>query len=88
MTKVDKSAIPVAFFLLPSKEQLCYKVMFKALREMSQDIKPDYWLLDYEMGTINTQREVFGNNVVVNGCLVHWKRAVRRKVQELGLVES
>ena len=58
MTKVDKSAIPVAFFLLPSKEQLCSKVMFEALREVSQDINPDYWLLDYEMGTINALREV------------------------------
>ena len=37
MTKVEKSAVPVAFFLLPSKEQLCYKVMFEALREASVD---------------------------------------------------
>ena len=87
MTKVEKSAVPVAFFLLPSKEQLCYKVMFEALREASVDINPAYWLLDYEVGTINALREVFGNQVVVNGCLVHWKRTVRRKVQELGLVE-
>ena len=28
MNKVEKSAIPVAFFLLPSNEHICYRVMF------------------------------------------------------------
>ena len=87
VTKVEKSAIPVAFFLLPSKEQSCSRVMFEARREADMDINPEYWLLDYEIGTINALKEVFGNQTVVQGCLVHWKRCFRRKVQELGLVE-
>ena len=74
MNKVEKSAIPVAFFLLPSKEKICHHVMFEAFHETSVDIiNPEYWLLDYEIGTINTLKEVFGNQTVVQGCLVHWK---------------
>ena len=44
-------------------------------------------MLDYEKGTINALKEVFGNQAVVQGCLVHWKRCVFRKIQDLGLVE-
>ena len=87
MTKLDKSAIPVAFYLLPSKEQIAYKLMFQSLLKVSSNILPNYWLLDYEKGTINALKEVFGNQAVVQGCLVHWKRCVFRKIQDLGLVE-
>lgn len=61
--------------------------MFEAFHEASVDINPEYWLLDHEIGTINALKEVFGNQTVVQGCLVHWKRCFGRKVQELGLVE-
>ena len=71
MNKVEKSAIPVAFFLLPSNEHICYRVMFEAFHEASVDIQPEYWLLDYEICTINALKEVFGNQTVVQGCLVH-----------------
>ena len=66
MNKVEKSATPVAFFLLPSKEKICHHVMFEAFHETSVDIiNPEYWLLDYEIGTIDTLKEVFGNQTVV-----------------------
>ena len=40
MTKLDKSAIPVAFYLLPSKEQIAYKLMFQSLLKVSSNILP------------------------------------------------
>ena len=42
MNKVEKSAIPVAFFLLPSKKQICHRVMFEAFHEASMDMHPEY----------------------------------------------
>ena len=51
--------------------------MFQSLLKVSSNILPNYWLLDYEKGTINALKEVFGNQAVVQGCLVHWKRCVR-----------
>ena len=32
-------------------------------------INPEYWLLDYEIGTINTLKEVFGNQTVVQSVM-------------------
>ena len=60
---------------------------FQSLLKVSSNILPNYWLLDYEKGTINALKEVFGNQAVVQGCLVHWKRCIFRKIQDLGLVE-
>ena len=74
MNKVEKSAIPVAFFLLPCEEQICHSVMFEAFHEASVDIKPEDLLLDHAIGTSNALKEVFGNQTVVQGCLVHRKR--------------
>ena len=61
MNKVEKSAIPVAFFLLPCEEQICHSVMFEAFHEASVDINPEYWLLDHEIGTSNAVKEVFAS---------------------------
>ena len=50
---------------------LCLRL---SIHETSVDIiNPEYWLLDHKIGTINTLKEVFGNQTVVQGCLVHWK---------------
>ena len=74
MNKEEKSAIPVAFFLLHCEEQICHSVKFEAFHEASVDIKPEYLLLDHAIGTSNALKEVFGNQTVVQGCLVHRKR--------------
>ena len=45
-------------------------------------------MCDYEIGFHNAVRQVFGNNVVVVGCLFHLGQCVYRKVIQLGLSDQ
>ena len=54
---------------LPAKQ-----LMFQSLLKVSSNILPNYWLLDYEKGTINALKEVFGNNYSMS---VIWASLVR-----------
>ena len=82
--KVEGVVLPCAFFFLPSKEYQVYKIMFQQLKMANPDISPSTWNLDFEWATMKAAMEIFPDSRI-QGCIVHFKRCLRRKLQELGL---
>lgn len=77
---VDSISVPVAFYLLPSKELVAYQAMFNNLKSLlGEDYSPEKIHLDFEAATIRACKETFPDINVI-GCHVHWKRCLRCKV--------
>ena len=83
---VEGVVLPCEFFFLPSKEYQVYKIVFQQLKMANPDISPSTWNLDFEWGTIKAAREIFPDSRI-QGCIVHFKRCLRRKPLELGLFD-
>ena len=85
MTMEQGVYLPAVWFFLPNKERATYKVMFSAVKKVCPLFDPLVLALDYELATIQALGSVFPDTRV-QGCLVHFKRCLRRKHQELGLI--
>ena len=70
------------------KQQIDYVTVLTAIRALRQNIHPASIMCDFEIGFPNAARQVFGNNVVIVGCLLHLGQCVYRKVLRLGLSEQ
>lgn len=81
--------IPLAFCLLPNKQECSYKYLFDALRNKCNsfglDLNPKVIVADFEIAIHNAVRTVFPNSRVI-GCRFHLAQAWFRKIQNLGLV--
>ena len=75
--------VPVFYILLTSKKE---KVYDKALQQMNDavgdKINPSSVTCDYERGLHNSISRAFPK-AIINGCLFHWKQAIRRKLADL-----
>jgi hypothetical protein len=77
---IDSISVPVAFYLLPSKELVAYQAMFNNLKSLlGEEGYPEKIHLDFEAATIRACKEAF-TDINVIGCQVHWKRCLRSKV--------
>ena len=79
------TSIPCAFFLLPCKEYTAYKMVMDCIS--SNDIpSPEKIHLDLEAGAIKAVKDVYPTATLI-GCDVHWKRCLRQKLKQLGLLK-
>lgn len=74
-----KNSVPCAFYLLPNKEFLTYKIMFTSIREKGVS-PPKIFYCDFENAIIKAVREVFPESTIIC-CDTHFKRAVRSNIQ-------
>jgi hypothetical protein len=82
-----KRAIPCVFALLPDKEATTYLKMWTTINNMVkfQDGLPQRVMSDFEKGVMNSVAKTLPH-AQVRGCNFHHKQAIRRNLQEKGLV--
>ena len=78
--------VPCAYFMLPNKEWESYQMIFKTLKEFGVP-PPDYFYSDYEKGIFKGFREVYPETTL-RGDDTHFKAAVRRQIQDQGLMPA
>ena len=71
--------VPVFYILLTSKTEKIYRHALHLMNETAgSKMNPTSVTCDYEKGLRNTIMKA-----VINGCLFHWKQAIRRKLVDL-----
>ena len=85
--KVRGVTLPCFYSFLPTKEAVTYKVMFSHLKLAMGEKFPSLFLVDYDLAVILGLNNTFPESRV-QCCIVHFKRAPRRKLVELELSES
>lgn len=83
---VNKTSIPCAFFLLPSKEYQVYKMVLDCLKDLDID-GPQKIHMDFEAGPIKAVKSVYPTTKITT-CDFHWKQCLVRQIQKLGLMKS
>ena len=74
--------IPCSYFCLPNKERGTYEVMFRQLNNRGIN-PPQLMLSDFERGIISAFKAVYPG-VPVSGCDTHFKRSIRKNIQQHG----
>ena len=82
--RVKGVTLPCFYSFLPTKESVTYRVMFNHLKLAIGDTIPSVFHVDYELAVMNGVKEAFPETRL-QGCLVHFKRSLRRKISELQL---
>ncbi|KAG3117013.1 hypothetical protein PI124_g4309 [Phytophthora idaei] len=79
--------MPATYMLTDSKQQDTYwNVLNYVIVQTDRLLEPATVTCDFEHGLMNAITEQFPLVKIV-GCLFHWKRALRRKMVELALVD-
>ena len=76
----DGHLLPCIYVLLPGKSSFFYRRMWNCITRLCPDSNPDYFLVDFEQGAINTFREVWPMTYI-KACFFHLSQSVYRKVQ-------
>ena len=81
------SFVPVFYVLLTSKTEQIYRhALYWVKASSNYKMKPDSITCDFEKALHNAIALEFPN-VIINGCLFHWKQAIRRKIRDLKFEE-
>ena len=82
---------PLVYALLPNKQHQTYSRAFLSLKDAALSLgitlDPDMLMSDFELALIQATALNFPN-ASHKGCYYHFKQAIWRKVQSLGLVEE
>ena len=88
-SKLDEGAISNVYAFLPGKQQRHYAEAFSSVQRRMQlagmPINVRNITVDFEVGAYQAFRNIFGQQVNVNGCLFHLAQSTLRKARELGL---
>lgn len=77
--------LPLAFALMSRRRKRDYKKVLWTIKQSLPGIKLKTIVLDFEAATWRAVRSVFGEEVTIKGCCFHWRQAVWRKADSLGL---
>ncbi|KAK4301510.1 hypothetical protein Pmani_026288 [Petrolisthes manimaculis] len=77
--------LPLAFALMSRRRKRDYKKVLWTIKQSLPGIKLKTIALDFEAATWRAVRSVFGEEVTIKGCCFHWRQAVWRKADSLGL---
>ena len=83
-SEANKITIPVAYFLLPNKVTTTYQAVLQCISDLGVD-QVEMFHSDFELATIKAIRRVYPH-VRIEGCDVHWKRALRQAQSRTGLL--
>ena len=77
------------YAFLPGKDRILYTELFVAVQRKIQAlglaINVQTITVDFERGAYNAFRNVFGQQIIINGCFFHLTQSTFRKAVELGL---
>ena len=82
---INGTNIPLAYALLPNKNQVTYKKVFKMIKSYLK-ILPESINMDFEKAAMNAAKLVF--KCKIYGCFFHLSQSFWRRVQKLGLVKK
>jgi len=86
MAELNGTAFPAVFALLPDKLGSTYRSLFSVLKvKLSEPLEVDTLLVDFENSVMNQFISVFPRCKRISGCLVHFKRALWRKIGQKSL---
>ena len=75
--------IPILYILMTNKSQKMYRNALEWIFKLSgRRIMPQTVSCDFELGLINAIQGIFPY-AKINGCLFHWKQAIKRKLSSL-----
>ena len=80
----NKISLPVAYFLLPNKVTTSYQEALQCIKDLGVD-KVEMFHCDFELAMIKAIKTVYPD-VKIEGCDVHWKRALREAQGRVGLL--
>jgi hypothetical protein len=82
LAEVGNRSYPVVYGFLPGKSSAVYLHFFAAIFEKlpSFHLKLKRFLVDFETSVISEFTQVVGSGVTVSGCLVHFRRSLRKKI--------
>ncbi|XP_060840902.1 uncharacterized protein LOC132921739 [Rhopalosiphum padi] len=85
----------MVYAILPNKSNNTNKRMFNIIKEavLRNDLafKPKKFekiQIDFEIGMTVANRDLFGYNTEIKGCLFHFGQSIWRQVQKVGLVHD
>lgn len=79
----DRRVLPLAVVLMQSRSQAAYEKLFSTLRNYG--CNPRVVHTDFEVAQYNSWKNVFGQQLKVEGCLFHYVVRLRKKARKLGL---
>lgn len=79
----DRHVFLAVYAFLPSKTAAVYNRLFSLVLSKVES-KPDKVILDFELAVINTCRKLI-EDVAIEGCLFHWKKAIFTQVYTLNI---
>ncbi|CAF1030017.1 unnamed protein product [Brachionus calyciflorus] len=82
---VNGRCLPLVYILLPGKSQALYSRVLDVISSMLKS-PPKSLMLDFERAFINAAHIAF-KNISIHGCFFHFKQAIWRKIQEIGLAK-
>ncbi|CAF4868865.1 unnamed protein product, partial [Rotaria socialis] len=87
----EKHPVPLIFCLCEHKNYETYKLIIKVLKtaviNLKLDLKPVYWMSDYESALTKAIKEELPNTQLL-GCAFHFSQAIYRNIQGKGLQDA
>jgi len=70
---------------MTSKTKALYVTSLRRMQALAPNFQPSPVMADYEDGFIVALKEVYGQNLQIEGCWFHFSQAVVRKAKKVGL---
>ncbi|CAF1128042.1 unnamed protein product [Rotaria magnacalcarata] len=87
----EKHPVPLIFCLCEHKNYETYKLIIKVLKiavsNLKLELKPVYWMSDYESALTKAIKEELPNTQLL-GCAFHFSQAIYRNIQGKGLQDA
>ena len=81
--KVGTKLFPLAYILLPKKNERIYERTFDILKELIPSFNPQRAMIDFEMAVFNSLDSNFPE-IKTSGCFFHFCQNMWKKIQTLG----
>ena len=79
------ATFPVFYALVSRKTQALYYAIFTKIRSLLPDFKPVCVMADFEEASAAAFIDVFGENITISGCWLHYAQAIIKRIQKNGL---
>ena len=81
--------VPILYILMTAKTQiLYYQALHYVICVSDWKLDPFSVTCDFEKALLSAVGEQFRGNTRINGCLFHWKQALRRKMKKLNIEDQ
>lgn len=78
---------PLVYALMSERTEKAYTILIQMLRSQVPNWCPKKFMTDFEFAAINAIKAEFPN-IILRGCLYHYKNSLRRKGKALGLLKT